>query len=371
MKPAPHLDPWPLRPAPRYMRWMVSGLLVLALVGCAGVLLRPLIERWLPLIGALVLALWLLALLLRTLFYRFNRHNAECYSVAAQQVEQRWWTRYRQQAALVEMVLIGPACSAPEHREALFMVERKPPIAKDGALRVSQVFARERSERECTLAKRLVLQLHAQHPEPFSGPVLYCYWQGSPAAWNSFASEMSRRFTLVLPEQPEPWLGLHSLDSIIDRLQDAPEDALVLCAGCESVAPHKDKPLPAGEAAVLWLLGQSGGVRIARGDGFVKDTDDLADVAGRVLQQSGLEHPASACASFARTEGPELSDLEWNPIKPAPEVNFGELEQLSAMVALSLAAAHTALKNTPSTWLADDPSCTLGLGVVVPDDSTH
>lgn len=371
MRRAPRFDPWPLRPAPHYLRWMVGGLLVLALVGCAGVLLRPFIERWLPLIGALALALWLLAFLLRVLFYRFNRHNADCYSGAAEKVEQRWWSCYRQQVALAEMVLIGPACSTPEHRGRLFLAEQTPPVVQDGALRFGQMLVRTPAERECKLAVRLALQLHAQHPGPLTGPLLHCYWQGSREAWSSFAGEMHARFALTLPEQPEPWLGLQSLDGIIDLLQDASEDAWVLCAGCESAVPRLHSPLPAGEAGVLWLLGKAGGVRITRGDGFIEGTDDLAFVATRVLQQAGLEHPPSACVRFASDQGPAPADLEWTAVQPAPDINFGQLERLKPMIALSLAAAHTELKNTPSAWLADDPSCTLALGLVKPDDAQH
>lgn len=368
MKPAPHFEAWPLRPPPQYQRWLVGGLVVLAVVGCVGVLLRPWMERWLPLLGVLALVAWLLALLLRVLLYRFNRHNAECYGVAAREVEQRWWSRHRQQAALVELVLLGPACSLPEHRAGLFKAENKPPQAVDHdggqVLRFSQVLAKGQGERERQLAKRLVLQLQAQCTEPFTEPLLRCYWQGSSESWQVFAKEMQRCFKLALPPQPLPWQGLDSLDAAIDDLHQAGADALVLCAGCESLPGRKDSPTPAGEAALLWLLGKTGGVRIARGEAFVKGTDSLPEVAGRALRQAGLEHQAKVCASFA----PAPAELDWRALQPAPTLNFGELNRLEAMLSLSLAAAHTQLDAQPVAWLASDPSCTLALGVVTPDD---
>ncbi|MFJ4376355.1 hypothetical protein ACIP1T_27545 [Pseudomonas japonica] len=375
MKPAPRFDAWPLRPPPNYQHWMIGGLVVLALVGSLGVLLRPVMERWLPLIGLLALALWLLALLLRTLFFRFNRHNADCYTVAAQGVEHRWWSRHRQQAGLVEMVLLGPSCSAPQHRARLFMLERRPPpvVSSDAGkvLRIGQVLFEERSERERQLARMLALQLQVQRPEPFAEPFLACHWQGSLAAWKHFAAEMHQRFQLTLPEQPEPWLGQNSLDSLIDRLHDAPEQALVLCAGCESAAPDPHSPLPAGEAAVLWLLGKSGSVRVGRGESFLAAADDLATVAARALQQGGLAPTPLACAGFAAAADLDLSGLDWTPLQPPPETHFGELPRLQGMIALSLAAAHARLNAASCAWLAADPSCTLALGVVTADDSTR
>lgn len=373
MKPAPQFKPWPLRSEPRYLHWMVSGVVVLALVGCMGVLLRPLVERWLPLLGAFALMLWLLALMVRVLVYRLNRHNADCYHDAVQVVEERWWRRHRQQAALQEMVLLGPACSQPEQRSRLFMVERKPPQAIDseaGAmLRIGQVLADEPGVREQQLARLLALQLQAQRPEAFAGPLLQCYWSGAAEAWEHFAEEMHQRFQLTLPEQPEPWSGLGSLEALIDRLHDAPDQALVLCAGCESVLPDKNHRLPAGEAAVLWLLGKTGGVGIARGESFSATQDELSVVAARALQQAGLATSPPACAHFLPSTDSDLPDLDWPPIQPPPETHFGELQRLPAMVALSLAAAHAQLNATPSAWLARDPSCTLALGVVTPDDA--
>lgn len=343
---------------------------MLALMGGAGVVLRPWMDRWLPMLGALALLLWLLAMVLCVLLYRFNRHNAACYSAAARQVEQRWWARHQQRAALVEMVLIGPACSLPEHRRDLFKAESKPPQARDGdggkVLRSSQVLAKGQVERERQLAKLLVFQLQAQLAEPLVDPLLRCYWQGSTDAWRTFAAAMDEHFGITLPECPEPWRGHDSLERAIDELQEVDEHGLILCAGCESLPGGKDNGTPAGEAALLWLLGKAGGVKIARGEAFVEHDDAWPEVAQRALQQSGLEQPVNTCASFS----PAPAECDWNLLQPAPVINFGELQQLEAMVALSLAAAHVQLNAKPCAWLASDPSCTLALGVVTPDETT-
>ncbi|MEJ8867033.1 hypothetical protein [Pseudomonas jessenii] len=379
MNTAPKFDPYPLERVPDFSRWYAigAGLFILACAGAmqldSGSIYDPVVQF---LLIASVMALWLLIFLSRVFFYRFNRHNAQCYAETSQQIQRDWWIRHRQTMALVEAVLVGGGCSDPEHRQALFNADHQPPapeIAPDGAtLRLLQVFGDDVVERERQLAKLLVLQWQAQRLE--TGPMqpLACYWQGSLPAWQAFVEQMGETFAQVqLPEQPESWQGIDSLDSIIDRIQGAPANALILCAGCQSLSPRPDSRLPAGEAAVLWLFGPEGGVRFSRGEWFDANTELLPTVAERALQQSEITSPPKVCVSFSQPDAPGLSAHGWNTKQNVQDTNFGDLEGLQAMVAQTLAAWYVKQHQVPCAWLANDPHHTLALGIVKPDDSIN
>lgn len=377
MKVAPEFAPYPLAQAPAYSRWLASVVALLALVSSGSVLLRPFIEPRLAAAGvASVLVLWILALLLRLLYYRLNRHNAQCYAEAAEQVRQAWWARHRQNVALIEAVLVGPGCSTPEHRQNLFNPDHQPPTPEktpEGAtIHLPQVFGRDAVERERQLAILLALHWQIQRTEPIVLQPLSCYWQGSLAAWQAFVEEMALRCPQIhLPEQPEPWQGMGSLNAIIDRLQGAPVDARILCAGCQSSPPRQESPLPAGEAALLWLFGPQGGVRFSRGEWFAADTERLTSVAERALQQSELETPTPVCVSFSQPDVPDLPTLRWNTQQSVQDANFGALANLEAMVVQTLAACYVQRYALPCAWLARDPQYILALGIVKPDDSSN
>lgn len=385
MNPAPEFVLYPEAQAPKYSRWWITGAVLLALLsngvmqtlGSGG---RPQGEANGPFLMTAVVAgvsvLWLLAFLLRILFYRFNQHNAHCYAETAQQVQHAWWARHRQTVALVEAVLVGSGCGAPDHRQTLFDSNHKPPEkqdTKDGpTLRLLQVFGPDIAERERQLAVLLAMQWQEQRTEPAVLQPVHCYWQGSLAAWQAFVEQMATSLPLVqLPESPEPWQGMRSLDLIIDQLQGAPANTRVLCAGCHSSTPQQDSRLPAGEAAVLWLLGPQGGVRVSRGEWFSAESEDLAAVAERAVQQSQLEAPASTCVSFSQPQVPHLSDIGWNTKQNVQDIHFGALGNLEAMVVQTLAAWYAEQHGVPCAWLASDPYHTLALGIVEPDDSNN
>jgi hypothetical protein len=380
MNTAPKFDPYPLGGTPNYSRWLASGavLLVLVLVSSDAVPLPSgtLADQRLRLVlVAGVSVLWLLALLVRMLFYRFNRHNAQCYAETAQQLQHVWWAHHRQKVALIEAVLVGGACSNPEQRQHLFSPDHQPPTpasTPEGAtIRLLQVFGDDDAERERQLAMLLVLQWQAQRPEPVAMQPLACYWQGSLTTWQAFVEQMAKCFPDVrLPAEPERWEGIRSLNAIIDRLQGAPAEARILCAGCQSSPTRAESLLPAGEAALLWLLGPEGGVRFSRGEWFDADTEHLPTVAERALQQGQLKAPPQYCVSFSPPDVPGLSAHGWNTSQYRQDANFGALGSLEAMVVQTLAAAYADQHQVPCAWLANDPHHTLALGIVEPDDST-
>lgn len=368
--------PYPLASAPAYSRWLAWGLAALVVVSGGAVFLRSSIEPRLA-VAAIVgtLLLWGLALMIRVLGYRFNRHNAQCYADATEQVRQAWWMRHRQKIALVESVLVSAACNKPEQVHMLFGPDHQPPTpqetGKGRAIRLLQVLASDAGARERELAVMLALQWQAQSTERCALEPVCCYWQGTQTAWQAFVEQMAACCEQVrLPEHPEPWQGIRSLDTIIDRLQGAPAGARVLCAGCHSSPTEPDSRLPAGEAAVLWLLGRQGGVRFSRGEWFSAEDEQLATVAERALQQSELEGPTTVCVSFSQPHVDDLAVTGWNTRQNVQDANFGALANLEAMVAQTLAAWHTEQHGGPCAWLASDPHYTLALGVVEADDSS-
>ncbi|MCX2900637.1 hypothetical protein [Pseudomonas mandelii] len=324
---------------------------------------------------ASVFILWLLAFLLRVLFSHFNLHNAQCYGETAKKIEDAWWASHRQKVSLREAVLVGGACSSPEHRKHLFNPDHQPPVPQSteagAAIRLLQVFGEDTAERERQLAMLLVLQWQVQREETVALQPLTCYWQGSAAAWQGFVEQMTKCFPQVeLPDEPEPWLGNQSLNSIINRLQGAPAEARILCAGSQCSPAGLDSRLPAGEVALLWLIAPKGGVRLSRGEWFDASSELLPTVASRAQQQSDLQAPPQFCVSFSQPDEPHLPAQGWTISQHLQDANFGDLERMEGMVAQTLAASYVEQHQVPCAWLANDPHHTLTLGIVEPDDST-
>ncbi|MNF68822.1 hypothetical protein D3C84_506880 [compost metagenome] len=377
MNQSPEFKPYPLASAPVYSRWLVSGVVLLALMSAGSEFVVLLIEPQLAAVAVVaVLLSWTLALLLRVLYYRLNRHNAQSYAEAAERVRQAWWARHRQKAALVEAVLLGAGCTRPEHRQALFNPDCQPPRPEETpegpTIRLRQVFGSDVAERERQLAILLALHWQVQRKEFTALAPLKCYWQGSLAAWQAFVQEMALHSPqLHLPEQPEPWQGIASLNAIIDQLQGAPEEARILCGGCHCSPARQEHPMANGEAAVLWVFGPRGGVRFTRGEWFSADAESLTTVAARALQQSELQAPVPTCVSFSQPHLSDLAAIGWNTSQNLQDENFGALASLEAMVVQTLAAWHAQQHAEPCAWLANDPHHTLALGIVEADDSSN
>lgn len=354
---------------------MVSGVALLTVSTGAGVMLRSVIEPRVAVIGvACALVLWLLAFLLCVLYWRINRHNAQSYHETADQISQAWWMHHRQGIALVESALICAACTTQEQGQLLFSSNYQPPklqkVLEGHALHLLQVHGSDVVERERNLAILLALKWHEQRDEHSAVQPLDCYWAGTLSAWQAFVEQMAQCSPQTqLPEKPEAWEGIRSLDSVIDQLQEAPAAARILCAGCQSSPLQQEAHLPAGEAAVLWLFGTQGGVRFSRGEWFCADTEQLPVVAERALQQRELTTPTEICVSFSQATVPDLSAAGWNTKQHVQDRNFGALDRLQAMIAQTLAAWYAEQHEQPCAWLANDPHHTLALGIVEPDDS--
>ncbi|SDJ39028.1 hypothetical protein SAMN05216189_101659 [Pseudomonas delhiensis] len=370
----PRFAAYPAARPPAYGRWLAAGTTLLALLGATGVLSQPFLEsRVTALLAAVVLLLWLAALLLRTLYYRLNRHNAYLYGQEVEQVERAWWVRHRQQVGLRGCLLLGPAGSTSAHWQQVLARQQRPPEPrKEGegsALRLLSVFGTDTAGREMQLARLLALQWREQLPGTLADAPMACYWLGSIPAWQALVKDMAEQCPgLHLPEQPEAWQGQKTLEAIIERLQGAPEAARILCAGCRCMPAGKDESLPAGEAAVLWLLGSPGqGVRLGRGQWYAAGAESLGEVAAQACRQSRLEEPPEACVSFSQAGVPELAEMGWRLAGQLQDTYWGRLGELEAMVVQTLAAFQAQQQGEPCGWLASSPSHTLVLGVVSPE----
>lgn len=359
---------------PVYSRWWISGVVMLGACKLAwdqgsrgepnaGYLLIPAI--------AAVWLLWLLIFLLRMFFYHLSVHNKRVFDERVGEIKHAWWNTHRQTVALRDAVLLGPSCSTPEQRQHLFNPGHPPPAptaTPEGlAIRLSQVFGDDVAERERELATLLALQWDQQRTPGLALQPLCCYWQGSLTAWQAFVEQMAACCPLLqLPDTPEPWQGLGSLEAIIDRLQGAPSSIRILCAGCHSSPVQPATHLLPGEAAVLWWIAPQEGVRLSRGEGFATKHEHLPEVAERALQQGELTAPTAVCVSFSQADVPDMSVMGWNTQQHRLDARFGGLADLEAMVVLALAAWYTEQHGEPCAWLASDPHYTLALGVVKP-----
>lgn len=368
MKAFPQFLPYPLNPRPAYLRWLTAGAVLLCLVSVTGTQASSFVEPRLALsAGLLVMMAWLLALLVRTLYHHANRANAERYAWGSAQVQQRWWQVHRQHVSMVEAVMVTAAGNSAQPLPEWFESTRLPgadahPVGS--LLRSTLVNKSTRVEREAKLAYWLAWQWQKEYPASAAVQPLPCYWLGSPQAWQAFSAEVAQSMPQVrLPEQPLPWLGIESLDAIIDSLQGAAPQARVLCAGCLSL----DDVAHGGEAAVLWLLGSQGGPRILRGEWVGADSNSLVAAAQRALEQGELDKPADACMSFSQPASADVGTIGWNLAGHLQDARFGVLGELAPMVTLTLACGYAQKLKKPCAWLASDPQHTLALGVVKPD----
>jgi hypothetical protein len=361
MNKKPEFEPYPAPQPPGYILWIAS---LAALLGLLGRFLYldgwGLLIFWPIWVGSL--GLWLFLFLLRVLIYCSHRRNAPRHVEAVRQIHQNWQARNSHKAALVEAVLVGAACSASGD-ERYGDTKAAPEWI---AIHTSQDSGADTVERERQLAKSLALGWHEQQTVSGELQPLRCYWLGSFDAWQAFVEQMSQCWPQAqLPEQPEPWRGIDSLHAIIDQLQDAPDDARVLSAGCHSLPNDTQSCLPEMGAALLWLFGPQGRLLFSRGDWIGSDAQSSASGFGQTRQSSEQNRPAQICVSFAEAEAPSPYDIRWDSKQRLRNAEPDTLDDLADMVAMTLAAWHAGRSDQTSGWLAD-PRRGQILGVVVP-----
>jgi hypothetical protein len=319
-------------------------------------------------ISALVILAWAVLFVLDVRHFNRTVREADRFNLEVEQQRNAWWAKHVQSAALIESVLLGPACESRRAGTELFLPDYTPPVPQvlnEGlAVRVPSVQGEGRGEREAQLAVTLAFDWQALRTEKGLAPQR-CYWAGSQASWETFVGQMAHYGSVLqLPRTPEPWHGIETLDLIIDQLQGASAGARILCAGCHSTEITTDSALPAGEAAFLWWLGPNGPVRIGRGEGYDAATDSLSAVLDRVVKHGGLNAPPLQCVSFSQADVPDLSTSGWNLQPQVIDACFGALPGFQLPVALTLAAWQAQAQGGVVSWLSDDPRHTLAVGMV-------
>jgi hypothetical protein len=367
MKPAPVFAPWPKPLAPNARYWSTAGAVLLG-VGSATYAAEPGTLAFL----LAALALFMLAWLLRLLYWRAGVHNAERYRLETDRVQAVWWAEHRRHIALQESVLLGPTCVTPAQCQALMSGNLRPPaprLAEGGpALRLARTFHGDIGAREAALACLLALQWCEQREGRLPAPAA-SYWVGSSGAWQAFREQAMNCFPgLTLPEAPERWGGAEAMPALIERLRSGPPGAVFLCAGCCVMPATAASERPAGEAAVLWLLGCEGGAQLTCGEYFQaeRDTDVLA-LAARAQQQSELSLPPDVSFIFSQPGFPGLDNIGWNTRQHIQDGYWGNIGHLQAMVAQTLAARYAQTHATACGWVACDIIHTLALGIIKPD----
>ncbi|PIF21666.1 hypothetical protein SAMN06273570_3618 [Candidatus Pantoea floridensis] len=317
-------------------------------------------------VSTVIAALLFLTWLARILYYRCAMHNGRFYQQLVEYEQQLWWQQHRQVIGLHDIVLLGPSGTEPQHWSRLLLREHRSPQpvteSTGRALRLPQIVTKDSGTREAQLASLLVLQWRKQRPDALALPPRLFYWLGSPGAWQAFTQQASVTFPeLLLPEQPENWLGEASLATVIEKINNATVDQTILIAGCAS-QPAISKDLPAGEAAVLWLVGREGVVQLNRGE--ICDSSTLANACQRALEQSEISEPPDACLLFTLPEN-ELPSLNgWNLTHHVQDANWGITGNMAALILMSLAALNTQQQGKPSAWIARDLTAGYTTGIV-------
>ncbi|NHB94599.1 hypothetical protein [Photorhabdus cinerea] len=375
MKVCPTFPPYRQASPPRVKRWLAAGAGGVLLVSNLVALIRPEIGDASALYAMIpgLAALWLLCLLFRWLFYRFARHNAWIYQQQVEWVQQRWWRKHRQQIALVDWVLVGPPGITPDVWLSVInqsQSHRRPEPIKEAqgqVVRLRRSGVVDIEQREIQLAKMAVNQWQNQHQAPLCCTPIRCYWLGSATVWQEFVAQMAVQFPdVVLPEQPQYWRGIDTLDEMTDRLNATTgSQATILCAGCQCVASEAGSALPAGEAAFIWLLKKTGNVALTRGEYFqAQDDEPVMDVAARALVQADIPQPPEPCFLFSQPDGLALEKTGWNITQHVQDLNWGNINEMEAVVVQTLAAISAENTGQPCGWLARDPQHTLAFGIV-------
>lgn len=355
--------------APSAKRWLAAGALLVPL--SAGLMLLVHKDAVTVITGMtfsllLVVMLWLT----RLLYYRFAHHNAHFYNVLVEQQHQQWWLHHCQSLAFMDIVLIGPSGSETDDwLRVLNNAHVLPVMRKErggDALRVSMAMSESVNNREQQLAAMLVLQWQKTRKYDVAPDI--CYWLGGDEGWQAFVVQMAITFpALRLPDSPRPWMGEASLAAIIAEINTAQDDIVVMVAGCQSLPAEKNSNQPAGESAVLWVVGPEGSVMMNRGEVYSSPDDKTPEtVFERALLQSKCEQPPEHCLLFSQPDVEGLERSGWNISKHVQDMNWGNVDSMEALIVISLAAIYAETQRTPCGWIAKDPQHSLSLGIVKP-----
>ncbi|QHM74719.1 hypothetical protein C7M52_00661 [Mixta theicola] len=371
MKPLPLFPVWKTATPPATKKWLAAGSLITLLTGGGTALLQHVYS------GNMIFAAMIFMLLIigglwlcRLVYYRASLHHATVWNQTVEHEHYLWWEKHKSPLALSEIYLTGPAGSATIDWIRLLNHEQRAPAVRQETngktLRIARTFSADTAEREQQLAHSLVLCWKKGHRNPVP-PLARCYWHGSEAAWLAFYSQMKDSFPEVeLPASPQAWHGEATLSEMAMLLR-ADKEKHFLVAGCHSCAASSDALRPAGESAVLWLVGADGDVVMPCGEFFdLSGQDVMTQVCQRALQQSELEDIPEACILFSHPCLTDLADGGWNITHHLQDNYWGNLGSMEQLVVISLAAILARHQNQPCGWVAPDPLHTLALGIIKP-----
>jgi hypothetical protein len=369
--------PVAMPPRPAYWFWLIIGFLMLA-YGMHEIREASSIAYASLIPGAIlvvVMFVWLLAFLIRVLDYVGHRSAALRHNESMKQAQQDWQARDRQKAALVEAVLVDITYSMPDDRPELYGPERQPANPAEPrewiAIHYGAVSGVDTTERERQLARLLAMQWYVQQSRPVALQPVRCYWLGSQDSWEAYVEQMTTVCQdVLLPIHPEPWQGITSLYSIIDQLQDVPDNAYILCAGCRCSTFMPQGPQPGGNAGLLWLFGSEGRLLFSRGN-WLDEKAKRIPPAVEPAQQLGMgKVPVQICVSFAKPDI-RLFEPDWGNDWNTQDISFDVLDDLPDMVALTLLVRHVESKSHTSARGWRGTRRTSILGVIKPNNPTE
>lgn len=316
--------------------------------------------------GAAMGTLWLF----RQWYYRGAALNASLWEQDVKSAQQLWWAQHQQQFGLSEVVLIGPAGNCELDWIRVLRRESIPPGRRDeiigSSLRIARTFSQDADMREKQLARMLVLQwMNQRQNQP---PVLLkkCYWAGSIVAWKAFVQQMKESCpNVVLPDEPKTWRGEETLAGLAEIFSRADPKTQILIAGCRSLPASATALLPAGESAVLWIVGAEGPALLTRGETFSPLAAEVVlEVCQRAQAQSNLDEIPEYCMLFSQPDVPGLANCGWNIEQNLQDSYWGDVGEMEALVTISLAAIFAQTQKKACAWIATDPLNTLALGIV-------
>ncbi len=359
---------------PSVKRWLGFGSSVILLSGILAALIRrP--EHHISIILSCMVGISIfigVGWLIRMLSFRLSVHHSMTWSREVEYERKHWWEIHQRSFSLMDVVLIGPA--GAELFDWLRVIKREQPVppvrqeASGKVMRVARTFSSDLIEREKQLAQMLVLQWKKQRKDqPAIFPEKF-FWLGSGESWRAFVMQLNECFPgMNIPESPERWLGEETLSLFAETFADGELQGVYLVAGCQSLYSSSDAVRPAGESAVLWLVGGHGDVRLTRGEFWgASDVESLQQIVSRAEKQSEPDESPDKCILFSHPLLPELADCGWNVTHNTQDEYWGESGKLDALIVISLAAMSARSEKEPCAWIASDPLHTLALGIVKP-----
>lgn len=371
MRNVPEYPVWETARAPITRRWLQAGAFIILLAGGAGALTGE-ANRSAAAFAVMGFALVSIGFLwlCRLLYYRFSLHHAMAWQRNVRHEQSLWWEEHQSLLGLQDVLLLGPAGAETVDWQRVLRRIQRPPAERHEfggkTLRIARTFSAESQEREQQLVRALVMQWKTS-PRDMPRSISQCFFLGDALVWSAFYAQMKDSFPgIALPDQPERWEGEATLARLTALLrEDAKSQYLVV--GCVSCPASPDSLLPAGESAVLWLIGADAPVVMPRGEYYdASASDKLNIVSERAVTQCELKEDPAACILFSHPQIPQIDECGWNTTHNLQDSYWGMPGSMEPLIVISLAALFAQNEAQPCGWISTDPQHTLALGIVKP-----